>query len=202
MGFSTSRSLLINSISSIVALIGEISCMLLVDRLGRRWPLIIGSIVMSITFIIGAILLVKFPTDQLNNEARWGFTVVTWVFSFTYASTAGTISWVYPSEIFSNTSCSKSVAVTTMTSFAFSKHQLALLHLYIVCNLCNALTFWALFPETSGISIEEKHNLFSESPIFVPLSRWTPAGGGNKTELEVRTGKEQAMLNQEVAHEN
>lgn len=211
MGFSTSRSLLINSISSIVALVGEVSCMLLVDRLGRRWPLIIGSIVMSITFIIGAILLVKFPADKLNNSAHWGFTVVTWVFSFTYASTAGTISWVYPSEIFSNTSRSKSVAVTTMTSFAFSTFvsqvtPIALENigwryyiLYVVCNLSNALTFWAFFPETKGIPIEEMDNLFSESPIFVPLSKWTPTNESGRTELEMRAEKHEALVNQETA---
>ncbi|CAK7242387.1 MAG: hypothetical protein STHCBS139747_003877 [Sporothrix thermara] len=214
MGFSTSRSLPLNSISSIIALVGEISCMLLVDRLGRRWPLIIGSVVMSVTFIIGAVLMVKYPADQLNNAAHWGFTVVTWVFSFTYASTTGTISWVYPSEIFSNTSRSKSVAVTTMMSFAFSTFvsqvtPIALKNigwryyiLYVVCNLTNALTFWALFPETSGIPLEEMDNLFAESPIFVPLSNWTPTADGHKTELEVRTEKHEAMMAQNVAHEN
>ena len=74
--------------------------------------------------------------------------------------------------------------------------------LYVVCNLTNALTFWALFPETSGIPLEEMDNLFAESPIFVPLSNWTPTADGHKTELEVRTEKHEAMMAQNVAHEN
>ncbi|RLL94792.1 hypothetical protein CFD26_103104 [Aspergillus turcosus] len=147
MGFTTQRSLLIQSIGNIIALLGEISCMLLVDKLGRRWPLILGSIAMSITFIVGSILIVRFPATNPNTSAHWGFTVTTWVFSFVYAATAGSISWIYPSEIFSNHGRGKAVAVTTMTSFAFSTFvsqvtPIALVNigwryyiLYIVCNL-------------------------------------------------------------------
>lgn len=93
MGFSTSRSLLMSSISNIIALLGEISCMLLVDRLGRRWPLIGGSLFMCLTFIIGSILIVRYPATKPSNAAHWGFIVNTWAFNYAYAATVGSISW-------------------------------------------------------------------------------------------------------------
>lgn len=93
MGFSTQRSLLMQSVYNIIAVVGEVCCMLLVDRVGRRKPLIWGSVVMSITFIIGSILIVLYPASRPSTGAHWGFTVVTWVFGFTYAATVGSISW-------------------------------------------------------------------------------------------------------------
>jgi hypothetical protein len=93
MGFTTSTSLLMSSISNIIALLGEISCMLLVDKLGRRWPLIGGSLFLCLTFIIGSILIVQYPATQPSAAAHWGFIVNTWAFNFCYAATVGSISW-------------------------------------------------------------------------------------------------------------
>lgn len=205
MGFSTERSLLINSISSFIALVGEILCMLFVDKLGRRWPLICGSLVMCATFLVNSVLLRTYPAYENNMPAHWGFASVTWVFSFTYAATTGPISWIYASEIFSNMSRSKAVSITTMTSFAFNTFvsqvtPVALNNIgwryylvYVVCNFANAIIYWSLFPETSGIPLEEMDQLFSESPIFVPLSKWTPSGTKGKTKLEVHVEKHESL---------
>jgi hypothetical protein len=96
VGFTTQRSLLIQSIGNIIGLLGEISCILLVDKLGHRWPLILGSIAMSITFIISSDMIVRFPASKPNTSAHWVFTVTTQVFSFVYAAPAGSISWCVP----------------------------------------------------------------------------------------------------------
>lgn len=143
MGFSNSKALLMSSIGNIIAILGELSCMLFVDKLGRRWPLIGGSLFLSLTFIIGSILIVKYPASKPSNAAHWGFIVNTWAFNYGYAATVGAISWyvtlhffyskhpltsvsrIYPSEIFSNSSRGKAISVTTMTSFAFSSMYFA-----------------------------------------------------------------------------
>ena len=43
--------------------------------------------------------------------------------------------------------------------------------MYVACNFTNAVVFWAFFPETAGIPLEEMDYLFSESAIFVPTSK-------------------------------
>lgn len=38
-------------------------------------------------------------------------------------------------------------------------------------------------------------NLFSEAPLFIPLSKWTPTNESGRTELEMRAEKQQAYVN-------
>lgn len=95
--------------------------MLLVDRLGRRWPLIGGSLFNSVTFIIAAVLLAKFPPGESNNlSAQWGFIVVTWLYNFSFSATNGPLSWIICAEVFDTRTRAKGVSITTMVSFAFN----------------------------------------------------------------------------------
>jgi hypothetical protein len=42
--------------------------------------------------------------------------------------------------------------------------------LFIVCNVTNALFFWAFLPETKKVPLEEMHHLFKHMPLFVPAA--------------------------------
>ncbi|KAF4961808.1 hypothetical protein F66182_18229, partial [Fusarium sp. NRRL 66182] len=44
IGISGDETLRYQAINSVIALLGEFSCMMLIDRFGRRWPLIIGNL--------------------------------------------------------------------------------------------------------------------------------------------------------------
>lgn len=95
--------------------------MLLIDRTGRRWPLIGGNIFNSVTFIIAAILLALFPPGQSTNlSAQWGFIVVTWLYNFSFSSTCGPLSWIIVAEVFDTRTRAKGVSIATMVSFAFN----------------------------------------------------------------------------------
>ena len=50
VGFSTNTTLLIQSVNNINGLIGEACCIMFLDRLGRRWPLVYGNIASGCTF--------------------------------------------------------------------------------------------------------------------------------------------------------
>ena len=78
MGISGSDTLKYQAINNIIALIGEALCIAFVDKLGRRWPLIIGNLCNCLTFIIACILIALFPADANNTGAHWGFIVMTW----------------------------------------------------------------------------------------------------------------------------
>lgn len=38
----------------------------------------------------------------------------------------------------------------------------------VVCNLTNAIFFWAILPETAKRPLEEMNYLFTNAPTFVP----------------------------------
>jgi MFS family permease len=110
------------AISSVIALVAQFLCILLIDRLGRRWPLILGNVGNMITFIIATALLASFPpkAGSTNGGAAWGFIIMTWLYNFSFSATCGPLSWIIPAEIFDMKTRSKGVSIATMTSFAFN----------------------------------------------------------------------------------
>ena len=103
-------------------MIAQFLCILLIDRFGRRWPLIIGNLGNMVTFIWGTILLAKYPpsSGKGGKGPQWGFILSTWVYNFSFSATCGPLSWIIPAEVFDTKTRSKGVSIATMTSFAFN----------------------------------------------------------------------------------
>jgi uncharacterized membrane protein len=59
IGISGSNALKYQAINNIIALVGEACCVLFVDRLGRRRPLIAGNLFNMVCFLIACILIGK-----------------------------------------------------------------------------------------------------------------------------------------------
>ncbi|KZL87695.1 mfs sugar transporter [Colletotrichum incanum] len=180
IGIATQDTLKYQGISNGLAIIAQTLAMLLIDRTGRRWPLIGGNIFNAITFIIAAILLALFPPGESNNlSAQWGFIVVTWLYNFSFSSTCGPLSWIIVAEVFDTRTRSKGVSIATMVSFAFNTMigqvtpegmesvGYQFYFLFIVCNITNAIFFWIFLPETARRPLEEMNELFSSKSWFV-----------------------------------
>ena len=122
IGIAGDETLRYQAISSVIALVAQFLCILLVDHTGRRWPLILGNLGNMVTFIIATILLAKFPpgSDGVSGGAAWGFIAMTWLYNFSFSATCGPLSWIIPAEIFDMKTRSKGVSLATMTSFAFN----------------------------------------------------------------------------------
>ncbi|TLD27200.1 hypothetical protein PspLS_04616 [Pyricularia sp. CBS 133598] len=185
MGISGSDTLKYQGISGIWALVAQALCMAFVDRLGRRWPLILGNVFNCISFIITTALLASFPPGESggNIAASWAFIVMTWFYNFSFSATCGPLSWIIPAEIFDMKTRAKGVSIATAVSLAFNAmigqcSSLALddktgigwrwYILFIVCNATNAIYFWAVLPETARRPLEEMRYLFTEAPFFIP----------------------------------
>jgi MFS family permease len=181
MGIAGDDTLKYQAISSVLALVGQVLCILFIDRFGRRWPLILGNLGNCVTFIIATIMLAMYPPGESDNTAAaWGFIIVTWAYNFSFSATCGPLSWIIPAEIFDTKTRSKGVSIATMTSFAFNTmigqvtgpamktagYKFYLL--FVICNLTNAIFFWALMPETAKRPLEEMNRLFTDAPLFVP----------------------------------
>ncbi|KAF5544788.1 sugar transport STP1 [Fusarium phyllophilum] len=215
IGIKGDETLRYQMISSVIALVAQFICMLVIDRTGRRWPLIGGNILNCITFIIATVLLASFPPGSKSTgggAAGWGFIVVTWIYNFSFSATCGPLSWIIPAEIFDMKTRAKGVSVATMMSFAFNtmigqttsvalddKHGIGWRWyiLFIVCNFTNAIYFWAILPETANRPLEEMRYLFTEAPLFVPLMDEAKFAAGQDLERRV----EKAEQTQELEHQ-
>ncbi|KAM0344125.1 hypothetical protein ACHAPU_007846 [Fusarium lateritium] len=212
IGIQGDETLRYQMISSVIALVAQFICMLVIDRTGRRWPLIGGNILNCITFIIATGLLASFPPGAESTGggggAGWGFIVVTWVYNFSFSATCGPLSWIIPAEIFDMKTRAKGVSLATMMSFAFNTMigqttSVALddktgigwrwYIVFIVCNFTNAVYFWAILPETANRPLEEMRYLFTEAPLFVPLMDTAKFAAGQDLERRVEKVEQQEL---------
>lgn len=122
IGIAEADTLQYQAISSCLALLAQFLCMMFIDKLGRRWPLILGNLGNMVTFIIATILLARFPPDgeNSNRAAGWGFIAMTWVYNFSFSATCGPLSWIIPAEIFDTKTRAMGVSIACMLSFAFN----------------------------------------------------------------------------------
>ncbi|OGM44119.1 MFS sugar transporter [Aspergillus bombycis] len=179
IGIKGDETLRYQAINSVIALVAQFLCMMLIDRFGRRRSLIFGNLGNCVTFIIACILLAKFPPEVNNSGAHWGFIIMTWLYNFSFSCTCGPLSWIIPAEVFDTRTRSKGVSIATMTSYAFNTMigqvtpiamqnvRYRYYFLFIICNFTNAIFFWLLLPETKKLPLEEMNYLFSNSPWIV-----------------------------------
>ncbi|CAE7199104.1 unnamed protein product [Rhizoctonia solani] len=204
VGFDAGKTLLFQSINSIIALFGEAACVLLVDRLGRRWPLISANAISASTFVIGTAIIAIYPADPDdpsggNKSAHYAFVIMTWIFNLAFSAAIGPISWAYPVEIFGSATRARGTAITSMaawianfmiaqvTPIAFHNIGWKYYLVFAICGYTNALTFWAFFPETKGRKLEEMDEFFKHSGWFVPTAKFTPVSATQR-ENEMREG--------------
>ncbi|KAJ7437287.1 general substrate transporter [Mycena galericulata] len=200
MGFSSTRILLFQSINSIIALIGEAACVIWIDATGRRRPMIIGNIASGLSFVVGSILMARYPGTVHNNAAHYIFILTTWVFNFFFSACIGPLSWAYPAEIYSTRTRAKATAITSSASWisnffiaqvtppAFTGIGWKYYLVFAICGHTNALFIWAFYPETTGRRLEEMDALFENAPLFVPGTPYAKVGDRRAAERELRQG--------------
>ncbi|WWC66114.1 uncharacterized protein I206_100014 [Kwoniella pini CBS 10737] len=180
VGFSQNTALLINSLNNINALFGELACILLVDRVGRRFPLIAGNMLAGSCFAVATALAKQFATGSGSRGEGIGFVAVLFIYNFAFSACIGPLSWVYPVEIFNTAVRGKATAMTCMAAWisnfmigqvspkAWNNIGWKYYLVFTVCGFTNALTFYILFPETKGRTLEEMDAYFRETHWFVP----------------------------------
>ncbi|KAJ7664757.1 hypothetical protein B0H17DRAFT_298372 [Mycena rosella] len=180
MGFSSTRILLFQSINSVIALLGEAACVMWIDHTGRRGPMIIGNIASGLSFVVGAILMARWPGTVNNNAAHYIFIITTWVFNFFFSACIGPLSWAYPwiSNFF--------IAQVTPPAFLGIGWKYYLV--FAICGHTNALFIWAFYPETTGRRLEEMDALFENAPLFVAGTQYAKVGDHRAAERELRQG--------------
>lgn len=95
VGFTGNTPLLIQSINNINGLVGEALCIVFLDRVGRRPPLILGNIISSVCFAVCTGLAKQFATGATSSRGLGiCFVAFTFIYNLTFSSCIGPLSWV------------------------------------------------------------------------------------------------------------
>lgn len=167
MGGSAGDVALLQSIPiGIMLVIGTAIGLALIDRLGRKLLLIIGSLGMALFLaLVGFRFAAMQGGEQISNDVMWLF-VGYLVF---FGPSTGAVIWVYISEIFPNRVRAKGQSLGSFThwfmaavvsqTFPIAAATKSIgpgnsFLFFAVCMIAQALFVWKVLPETKGVSLE------------------------------------------------
>ncbi|KAF9885640.1 hypothetical protein FE257_012731 [Aspergillus nanangensis] len=172
---ATDTSLFTTGIYGVVKVISTgIFLLIGIDKVGRRWSLIVGGISMSVMmFILAAVLATHPPinSDQIA-PASIAMVVMVYLYVISFSASWGPVPWVYISEIFPTRLRGYGVGMGSATQWLFNFvvtrfTPAAISNLgwrtFIMFGIfCFAMATWVFFAikETKGLALEDMDILF------------------------------------------
>ncbi|WP_072713652.1 sugar porter family MFS transporter [Rhodococcus rhodnii] len=176
VGFGEDRSLFISVVSALVSIVGTFVAIAMIDRVGRKPLLLVGSLGMTISLATAAVC---FHSAEITRNAD-GETVATLsgangtialiaanAFVFFFAASWGPVVWVLISEIFPNRVRAAAVGVATASNWianfvvsstfpSLSEWNLSTTYgIYALMALASILFVVKVVPEPKGRTLEE-----------------------------------------------
>jgi len=93
VGFADS-ALLINSINNAMGIVGQIACVLFLDKVGRRIPLVGGNIVAGSMFVGATYIAKQFADGNGTRSQGIGFVACIYIYNIFFSACIGPLSWV------------------------------------------------------------------------------------------------------------
>ncbi|KAL1955654.1 hypothetical protein VTO42DRAFT_8199 [Malbranchea cinnamomea] len=185
-GWVGQQAILMTGINGLTYLASTVPPWYLVDRWGRRPILLSGAV----TMIISLSLISYFIYIDINLTPT--LTVISvMVYNAAFGASWGPIPWLYPPEILPLSIRAKGASLSTATNWAFNflvgeltpilqeliKWRLYLMHAFFCA--CSFVMVYFLYPETTGVRLEDMDQLFGDATTAVP----TPATQGERGSL-------------------
>ncbi|CAI7671775.1 unnamed protein product [Penicillium pancosmium] len=185
-GWTGRSAILMTGINGITYLLSTIPPWYLVDNWGRRPILLCGAVAMVIS--LSSISYFIF----LNIDATPVLTVIfVMIYNAAFGASWGPIPWLYPPEILPLSIRAKGASLSTASNWAFNwlvgevtpvlqgaiKWRLYLVHAFFCA--CSFVLVYFLYPETSGVRLEDMDVLFGDATTAMP----TPATEGERGSL-------------------
>ncbi|KAJ5172091.1 hypothetical protein N7492_004684 [Penicillium capsulatum] len=176
LGQTPEMSKILSGVFNIIQMVAAIVCFLVIEKVGRRPLAIWGGFGMSATYIIIAVLSALYGKSWTSHAAAgWGCVAMAFLFIGIYGLSYAPLGWALPSEVFSTTTRSKGVALSTcmiwLADFVVGISTPSMLSnitygTYIFfAAMCFLAGLWAFFllPETSGKTLEELDEVFGDT---------------------------------------
>jgi MFS transporter, SP family, sugar:H+ symporter len=181
VGFPESASLGISVVTSIVNVLVTLVAIFLVDRVGRKPILLIGSVLMTLSLALMAVSFIfatKDASGAVSLGAPWGpiALVAANIFVIGFGASWGPLVWVLLGEIFPSRIRGKALGVAagaqwianfliTVSFPAMSAWSLPLTYgMYALFAALSFIFVAARVPETKGMELEQTETLFVRKP--------------------------------------
>jgi len=165
------------------------------ERFGRRWPLIIGGVWQSIwLFVFASAGTAKDPTQ--NRDIGYLMIISACLFILGYAMTWAPGVWILTGETFPTRTRSYQASLAAgsnwlwnfllafFTPFISDAIQYRYGYVFAACNLAGAVVVWFFLYESSDLSLENVDLMYND-PSCKPWTstRWAPPGFASRAHL-------------------
>ncbi|CAL5872279.1 uncharacterized protein PFLUO_LOCUS6540 [Penicillium psychrofluorescens] len=185
-GWAGRDAILMTGINGITYLLSTVPPWYLVDRWGRRPILLWGAVAMIVSLSLISYWI------YIDIAATPTLTVIfVMIYNAAFGASWGPIPWLYPPEILPLSIRAKGASLSTATNWAFNwlvgevtpvlqaviKWRLYLVHAFFCA--CSFVMVYFLYPETSGVRLEDMNLLFGDATTAMP----TPTTDGERGSL-------------------
>ncbi|KAF4167393.1 hypothetical protein CNMCM6936_005350 [Aspergillus lentulus] len=167
-------ALLATGVTGVVFIVSTVPAMLIIDRVGRKPMLLVGSVVMFLSMVIVGVIVAKFQHDWPSHVAAgWTAVALIWLYIAGFGATWGPVSWTLVSEIFPLSIRAKGASIGAssnwLNNFAIAFFVPPMLkswqwgtYIFFAVFLLVGI-FWVQFylPETKNASLEEMDRVFN-----------------------------------------
>ncbi|EJT75992.1 quinate permease [Gaeumannomyces tritici R3-111a-1] len=205
----STQALLATGVTGVVFLVCTIPAMLIIDNVGRKPMLIIGSLVMLATMVIPAIIVATFGHDWVAHaNAGWGAVAMIWIYVGAFGATWGPVSWTLVSEIFPLSIRAKGASIGASSNWVnnfavaffvppmFDTWKWGTYIFFAVFLGGGIVWVWLCLPETKGTTLEDMDRVFGsrtgeeDALLLAQARRDVGLDGGDESgnEKEVSAG--------------
>ncbi|KAF2136166.1 uncharacterized protein K452DRAFT_354056 [Aplosporella prunicola CBS 121167] len=181
VGMSRNMSLLIGGVIQIMFPLGSIIPALGADKLGRRRPMLWGSLGLGICMMLISILL-SFKGSSVETPTASASVAFFFIYMFIFGASVNCIPWVYVPEILPLRARARGTAIgissnwlwnfviVMITPVIISRLQWKAYLIFMCTNLAFVPLIYFCYPETAKLTLEEMDLLYTrrgESPIKI-----------------------------------
>ncbi|OQO01587.1 hypothetical protein B0A48_12623 [Cryoendolithus antarcticus] len=176
MGLNYDMQLIMSGVLNMAQLVGVMTSLWSMDRLGRRPLLLSGSAVMFVTHLVIALLVGSYAYDWSHHRTEgWVSVAMLLLYMLAFGASWGPVPWAMPAEIFNSASRAKGTAFSTSCNWLFNAIIGLITPPLVERTGYGAYVFFATFcllsliwtylfvPETAGKTLEQMDEVFGDT---------------------------------------
>lgn len=173
VGFSADESAIYTVITSVINVLTTLIAIALIDKIGRKPLLLIGSSGMAVTLVTMAVIFANATLDADGNPSLPGASgvialIAANLFVVAFGMSWGPVVWVLLGEMFPNRIRAAALGIAaagqwaanwliTVTFPGLREHLGLAYGFYGLCAVLSGLFVWRWVRETKGVSLEDMH---------------------------------------------